>query len=288
LGANPTMGKKYILSYASKYFLPFISKIYVLISILGHSIGPLISFFAYDLEETNFWEIIYICKYNFIGWYGFGISFLLLITHLLLFTSPYSSKFNKQKEKNRKYQDLNYSPQGTPFLSDDLDDTQDREFYQLQKEMKLKVESDNDSELSQNLKSSFNEKKSKLKAFSNFDEGINIDEDLKSEGKNDKGIKLEDLMKKSNTLKKSNDLGNIIEIKPSNYDINPLFISTNMNIEDIKDETQEEGSFVSINMIPRTIEDLIRKEKKTFGYLNKNLLSYFFNFTAFISKCVLF
>jgi hypothetical protein len=171
-----------------------------------------------------------------------------------------------------KYQDLTYSPQGTPFLSDDLDDTQDREFYQLQKEMKLKADSDNNSELSQNLKSSFNEKKSKLKALTNFDEGINIDEDLKSEGKNEKALKLEDLMKKSNTIKKSNDLGDIIEIKTTNYDINPLLISANVNNEDIKDETQEEGSFVSINMIPRTIEDLIRKEKKTFGYLNKNLL----------------
>ena len=273
LGANPTMGKKYILSYASKYFLPFISKIYVLISILGHSIGPLISFFAYDMGENKFLYNIYICKYNFIGWYGFIISFLLLIIHLILFTSPNSKKFNRLKEKNMKYQDLTYSPQGTPFLSDDLDDTQDREFYQLQKEMKLKADSDNNSELSQNIKSSFNEKKSKLKALSNFDEDINIDEDLKSEGKNGKPLIFEDLMKKkSNTLKKPNDLGDIIGIKTSNYDINPLFISTNMNNEDIKDETQEEGCFVNINMIPRTIEDLIRKEKKTFGYLNKNLL----------------
>ena len=266
------MGKKYILSYASKYFLPFISKIYVLVSILGHSIGPLISYFAYNMEEKCYFDIIYICQYNFIGWYGFIISFLLLITHLILFTSPNSLKFKSLKEKNKKYQDLAYSPQGTPFLSDDLDDTQDREFYQLQKEMKLKVESDNSSELSQNLKSSFNEKKSKLKVLSNFDEDINIDEDLKSEGKNGKALKLEEIMKKSNTVRKPSDLGNIIEIKTTNYDINPLLISTNLNNEDIKDETQEEGSFVSINMIPRTIEDLIRKEKKTFGYLNKNLL----------------
>jgi len=272
LGANPTMGKKYILSYASKYFLPFISKIYVLVSILGHSIGPLISYFAYNMEEKCYFDIIYICQYNFIGWYGFIISFLLIITHLILFTSPNSLKFKSLKEKNKKYQDLAYSPQGTPFLSDDLDDTQDREFYQLQKEMKLKVESDNSSELSQNLKSSFNEKKSKLKVLSNFDEDINIDEDLKSEGKNGKALKLEEIMKKSNTVRKPSDLGNIIEIKTTNYDINPLLISTNLNNEDIKDETQEEGSFVSINMIPRTIEDLIRKEKKTFGYLNKNLL----------------
>lgn len=272
LGANPTMGKKYILSYASKYFLPFISKIYVLISILGHSIGPLISFFAYDIEEKSLFDYIIICKYNFIGWYGFILSFLLLITHLIIFTSPNSSKFNRLKEKYKKHQDLSYSPQGTPFLADDLDDTQDREFYQLQKEMKLRVDSDNSSELSQNSKASFNERKSKLKTITKFDEGIDIDEDLKSEGKNQKAIKLENLVKKSNTSKKLDDLKDIIEIKTNNYDINPLMISTNMNNDDIKDETQEEGSFVSINMIPRTIEDLIRKEKKTFGYLNKNLL----------------
>ena len=44
----------------------------------------------------------------------------------------------------------------------------------------------------------------------------------------------------------------------------------------IKDECQEEGTFSDVNMIPRTIEEIIRKEKKNFGYLNKNLLMILF------------
>lgn len=43
-GANPLMGKKYILSYSPSYFLPKFSKIYVFISLLGHSMGPFFMF----------------------------------------------------------------------------------------------------------------------------------------------------------------------------------------------------------------------------------------------------
>ena len=271
LGANPTMGKKYILTYESKYFLPFISKIYVLISILGHSFGPLIGYFLYDIPNKEFSSFIYYSKFNSIGWYGLIMSFLLLITHLILFTSPYSSKFSRLKEKNLN----NYgtiTSHEEPFLSDDLEDSQDKEFYRLQKENILKSMEDNGSELSENFKSSYNEKKSKLKILSNIEE-IDIDEDLKSEGKNKKGINMELMMKKSNTLEKVDIDKKLQEnINNINYGVNPILISTNLNEANIKDETQEEGSFVHVNMIPRTIDDLIRKEKKTFGYLNKNLL----------------
>ena len=272
LGANPTMGKKYILSYASKYFLPFISKIYVLTSILGHSMGPLIGFLFYDIEDIKVYKSLYYSKYNCIGWYGFIMSILLVITHLILFTSPYSTYFNRLKINNKKARSGSMISQESPFLENDLEDSQDKEFYKLQKEMKIKVVVDNDSISSEKKQLSYKDyDENKLKNLANTDDNIDLEEDIKSDGGKKKAINIEEMLLKSNTLEeyKIKDINKNIETS-NNYDINPLYIST--NADQIRDETQEEGSFVHINMIPRTIDDLIRREKKNFGYLNKNLL----------------
>jgi hypothetical protein len=59
-------------------------------------------------------------------------------------------------------------------------------------------------------------------------------------------------------------------MKNLNYNQNPLLLNQEGK-ENITDES-EHGNFVNINMIPRTINDLIRNEKKKFSYLNRNLL----------------
>ena len=278
LGANPILGKRYILDYASKYFLPFISKIYVLISILGHSIGPLLGFFLYEIKDKEYFDFIYYSKYNFIGWYGFFTSILLLIANLILFTSPFSPQFSRLKAKtNKNYHNSKIISQDTPFLDDDLEDSQDKEFYRLQKEMKLKSSNENDLELDNNeiKQMSYKEFDERiLKNKPNLIENSDLDEEEvpKSEGKDKNQIDIGKILIKSSTL----GVGEIKDIEENfqkeNNELNPLFISVNPNVELAKDETQEEGSFAHINMIPRTIDDLIRKEKKTFGYLNKNLL----------------
>ena len=273
LGANPTMGKKYILNYASKYFLPFISKIYVLISILGHSMGPLIGFFLFEIKDKKFFDFIYYSKYNFIGWYGFIMSNLLLITNLVLFTSPFSPKFNRLKIKNKNNHYLTFTSQDTPFLESDIEDSQDKEFYRLQKEMKLKSsnEKDLESDSNENRQMSYKEiDERNLIHLSNLNE-----DDINSEGKNKSSIEKEKILIKSSTLdiKEIKDIEDRIKQENNHLDqVYPLFLSSNSNFEMSKEETQEEGSFAHINMIPRTIDDLIIKEKKTFGYLNKNLM----------------
>ena len=129
LGATPTVGKNYILNYSSKYFLPYISKIYVFFSILGHSFGPLIGFFLYEIDDIKFTDYLYYSKFNCIGWYGFVISFLLLLFHLILFTPPYSKKFTRLVlNKNQ------ISKSNEQLANDDIEDAQDKEFYKLQKE----------------------------------------------------------------------------------------------------------------------------------------------------------
>ena len=278
LGAIPTLGKKYILSYTPKYYLPFISKIYYLFSIIGHSVGPLIGFILYNLKNITFLHYFYISKYNCIGWYGLIMSFILLIIHLILFTSPYSSKFSRVKGNNTKVHYGTFTSQDSQFLIDDIDDNQDKEFYRLQKEMKVKKIIDNESDLNDDLLLSYKENNDNLLkrnfSLSEEEQSIQDNEDTRSEGKNGDATKINQILRKSNTLSNDNKINDdSYNSDKANYDkINPLFISTNFNSE-IKDESQQEStSFVNINMIPRTIEDLIRKEKKTFGYLNKNLL----------------
>ena len=276
LGANPTMGKKYILNNTSQYFLPLISKIYFFISILGHSVGPLVGFFLYGIEDKKLTDILYYSKYNCIGWYGVIMSIILLVLHLLLFTSPSSPKFSQLNENYKLRSRSPISRSGT-FLEKDLEDTQDKEFYRLRKEkekMKMKMEAEDEGELLGDNKMTYMEKPEnfvRIEELDNFTE-----EDLKSEGKNTQDINIEIMFRKSNTLLINSDNSDINTSKKNKNDsdinINPSLLLSDKSLEKIKDETQEEGSFVNINMIPRTIEDLIRKEVKSFGYLNKNLL----------------
>ena len=265
LGSNPTMGKKYILSYSSKYFLPFISKIYVLVSILGHSFGPLITFILFREEinqnqRNDFLSYFLYSGYNSIGWYGFIMSFLLLLINIFLFTSPNSHSFSKLKTQT-KYSKKGTNPRETAFLIDDLDDAEDKDIYRLQKEMKNKpldiIEEDLESNKSINSIPKVNSLKDSKKSL------------LKV---NDNDLELS-LQKTSTLEKKTNIEADInVNILSSQYEINPIFFSNDDNENNFEEENgKENGNFVNINMIPRTIDDLVRKEKKTFSYLNTNL-----------------
>ena len=265
LGSNPTMGKKYILSYSSKYFLPFISKIYVLVSILGHSFGPLITFILFREEinqnqRNDFLSYFLYSGYNSIGWYGFIMSFLLLLINIFLFTSPNSHSFSKLKTQT-KYSKKGTNPRETAFLIDDLDDAEDKDIYRLQKEMKNKpldiIEEDVESNKSINSIPKVNSLKDSKKSL------------LKV---NDNDLELS-LQKTSTLEKKTNIEADInVNILSSQYEINPIFFNNDDNENNFEDENgKENGNFVNINMIPRTIDDLVRKEKKTFSYLNTNL-----------------
>ena len=285
LGATPTIGKNYILNYSSKYFLPYISKIYVFISILGHSFGPLIGFFLYEISDIELLSFLFYSKFNCIGWYGFIMSFILLIVHLILFTSPYSKKF-KRIINNRSFIIIPEPNPETPFLQNDLEDTQDKEFYRLQKE-KVKEESEDNEYIIANDE----QEKNNQNARNLSDDEIKIitteEKENINEENNQNIYKTQIKLSKSSTVSKNDNYffqSNINKIlkedkenKNNNYAINPLLIPRDIPEEiKIKDESQEEGSFSNVNMIPRTIEELIRKEKTNFSYLNKNLLMILF------------
>ena len=265
-GANPLMGKKYILNYAPKYFLPLISKYYVFVSILGHSMGP---FFVYLFFETNSEEQVelisnfFYSKYNCIGWYGIGLSFLLLIGSTIFFTSPSSKEFRKLSVKTIKYEKEMEEKTKSEFLIEEDDESNEsKEFYQFQKEMSDK---NDDIKLSDNIIIDDQQLIDTEPKIIDKVKDATKDKTIHNIIGNKKAIKI----RKSLTIRNTDNLNSNFNL---NYQKNPLLL-----IEEGKDETDifnssEHGNFVNIDMIPRTINDLMRKEKKKFSYLNMNLL----------------
>ena len=293
LGANPTTGKNYILNYSSKYFLPYISKIYVFISILGHSFGPLIGFFLYEIPNKKFWPFLCYSKYNCIGWYGFIMSFILFIMHIILFTSPKSKNFSRLDLRRSQIVYLNSLSQNqneTAFLENDMEDSQDKEFYKLQKEKNIENSEDNVTlENNSNIEVKEKDKENEIiQRNMSVDDEINKDKEDKEElleifnGYNTQvggAKKSNSASKNKNNLEVKNISNQIQKMKENieNDEPNPLLISIeNLEENNIKNENEEEGCFTNVNMIPRTIDEILRKEKITFGYLNKNLLMIIF------------
>jgi hypothetical protein len=128
LGSNPMLGKKYITLYTPKYYLPLISKIYLIIEQLGLFLGPcitaLISFIRIGINKY--------CLFNCVGYYGALGSLVLFIINILLFTSPQNKNFFivQNQTKDDVYISASFSVQNV-F---EEDDSQDKEFYRLQKE----------------------------------------------------------------------------------------------------------------------------------------------------------
>ena len=282
-GANPLMGKKYILSYSPSYFLPKFSKIYVFISLLGHSMGPFFMFIFFATNKEDYTKIvgnIIFSKYNSLGWYGIFISIMLIFLDIFCFTSPTSKEFTKLKSKNKNLENHISEGRKTQFLNDDNDDTEDKEFYKLQKEMIDKIDNksediinteDNNIYINNTIKIS--NKKEHIKENNQNFPNSNNDNEINSIINTNNSIASNNSILLRKTLSYNAKKSISFDFNNENYNKNPLLIikeeekdDPNINME------SENGNFVNINMIPRTIDDLKRKEKKAFSYLNKNLL----------------
>ena len=264
-GANPLMGKKYILSYATKYFLPLISKYYVFVSILGHSMGPFFIFIFFSVsggEQKEMIPYIFYSKYNCLGWYGIFLSFLLMILILYFFTSPSSKGFRKFIIKNSKEDNENSDTRKSHVFIEEDDANQYQEFYKQQKEMSDKSDIDiNDNIITESKDTNVLTKKSTILIKENND---NINTNDNEDDVNS--------IRKTFTYKNNNDIINNFD-----YLQNPLILKQEEeeeeeNIDNNEFNSSESGNFVNIDMIPRNINDLLRKEKKKFSYLNTNLL----------------
>ena len=128
LGSNPMVGKKYITIYSPRYYLPLISKIYLFVELSGYIIGPCIVALLIFLQFGEFF-----CLFNCIGYHGAIGSFILFILHSIFFIPPQNENFLIMK--NTIKGDINKSfSQTIDKHFEDVEDTQDKEFYRLQKE----------------------------------------------------------------------------------------------------------------------------------------------------------
>ena len=297
LGNNIMVGKKYITLYTPRFFAAKISLIYLIVQILGFAFGPFIGFGLLYIPDEDFWKMKYNC-YNCIGWYGTIVSLFLFLLNIIIFTRPKTN--NLPNNKN-----LYYSLKPSNF-NGDVEDTLDKEFYNMKQELINNQNTDNNTEdnLYENLiiddnslgnrgsvrGSLLSKKKSYLissqKNLSTYGEIASLDSGRKS---------------KSNQLKKRTVSGNDEELnfipmelsKNNIYQDNSLQLTDQKGIEENNESNLIDNDFNKINMIPRTLDDIIRKEKRTFGYINHNLLMLFLllffnnmikeNYIAFVS-----
>ena len=145
LGSNPMIGKKYITIYSPRFYLPLISKIYLIIELSGFFIGPCVEA---ALIYLRFGEIF--CIFNCIGYYGALGSLILCIVHFIYFIPPENEKFlimrNSIKGDVNKSESESFQPS-----FENVDDSNDKEFYKLQKEKLDKK--NNKSKLNSTMKS---------------------------------------------------------------------------------------------------------------------------------------
>ena len=282
LGNNIMMGKKYITLYSPRFYVAKISLYFLIFQILGLAFGPLfgaILLYIPESEDPLFLKIEY-NRYNCIGWYGCIFSFILFIFNCILFTRPDSSYFFIVKNENQENNMNNNN------FEDDIEDTQDKEFYKMQKEMINNKQNYLNNSIDNNasgLDESLNVKEDsdEIKQFNISKRLSNILSQKNLTIYNELG-KTKKVKKRTSSLSKK-DLGEIIvegneEIIDINYNNNPnpFMLQIQKEMEEIDNiENNTNNDFNRINMIPRAINDIIRKEKVSFGYVNHNLLILF-------------
>ena len=282
LGNNIMMGKKYITLYSPRFYVAKISLYFLIFQILGLAFGPLfgaILLYIPESEDLLFLKIEY-NRYNCIGWYGCIFSFILFIFNCILFTRPDSSYFFIVKNENQENNMNNNN------FEDDIEDTQDKEFYKMQKEMINNKQNYLNNSIDNNasgLDESLNVKEDsdEIKQFNISKRLSNILSQKNLTIYNELG-KTKKVKKRTSSLSKKDLDEIIVEGNEENIDINynnnpnPFMLQIQKEMEEIDNiENNTNNDFNRINMIPRAINDIIRKEKVSFGYVNHNLLILF-------------
>jgi hypothetical protein len=282
LGNNIMMGKKYITLYSPRFYVAKISLYFLIFQILGLAFGPLfgaILLYIPESEDPLFLKIEY-NRYNCIGWYGCIFSFILFIFNCILFTRPDSSYFFIVKNENQENNMNNNN------FEDDIEDTQDKEFYKMQKEMINNKQNYLNNSIDNNasgLDESLNVKEDsdEIKQFNISKRLSNILSQKNLTIYNELG-KTKKVKKRTSSLSKKDLDEIIVEGNEENIDINynnnpnPFMLQIQKEMEEIDNiENNTNNDFNRINMIPRAIDDIIRKEKVSFGYVNHNLLILF-------------
>ena len=256
LGSNPMMGKKYLTLYTPKYLLPALSKIYLIIELSGLILGPCFAALVIFIFQG---------EPNCIGYYGAIVSILLLLINQLFMTSPGDQNFSVVE--NQTKEDVNMST--SQYISNNFedDDEQDKEFYQMQKEKKDRKSAGLEPTRSDDIK---------IEVKENETTKSNVGLNNTASNPNFKDEKDEDtdynkIMEGQNEVVE-NYYNNVDTGRYSDVDLTSEQRDTIKEIEAKLYEYQEKSNFTYIDMMPRTLEDIILNEQKTFGYMNKNFI----------------
>ena len=327
IGSMEVIGRKYIALYSPRFYLIKISKNYSLYNFLGYAFGPLITLILLIINKyfgnQDYKGKITYNEFNCIGWYGVGISFILFLVHLALFTRQNADDFQMiRNESNlnfaiktsfhseRAKKKLGKRKSKISITEDDVIITKkdlleglipDEEDEKKDEKTKQIIKEDENKEHKEEEKKE--EKKKQIIKEDEKKENDNYEKDKEDEILNIN--KIEGEKERSETSKKkkkvinnnnekfsqsANDLIRVDIGRPSDLSICSNNLDTGLNssqilstkqkkminsIESKLDEYNEKSNFTNINMIPKAIDHLIRKEKKKFGYLKSNILVIF-------------
>ena len=286
VGSMEVVARNYIVLYSPKFYLIKISKLYSYINYLGYALGPFIMIFLVLIPDLgNQQEIIIYNKINCIGWYGIICSFILFNLNLLLFNKETDENFEMIKDQINLQISINVD-----------DESENKKSKKNKKLFQKKGIGDKDIEkifekndISEGL---IPEEKENIPNYEQNEEIITINkeisEDKKIENNEPKleekiNIKEEPIDTSEDDNKKRTDSQANISILSNNIDTgmnsSPVLSLQQKKlinkIESKLDEFNERSNFTNINLIPSNIDNLIMKERNTFGYLKINLLIVF-------------
>ena len=268
LGSNSMMGKKYITLYCPKYFLPVVSKIYLIIELSGFILGPCITALFSFLKIGNFY-----CLFNCVGYYGAFGSLVLFFINQFLFTSPQNQNFFAVLNQTRD--DINASTTQVGQSNFEDEDEEDKEFYKLQKEANERKSAGLEPTKSDEVHIEINDNQPNNKDINTKTESNpNFNDEKEKDADDTNYNKIMDNARDSigqNEIAE-NYYYNVDTGRYSDVDLSNEQRDTIKEIEAKLYEYQEKSNFTYIDMIPRTLDDIILKEQKTFGYMNRNFI----------------
>ena len=284
---NKMINKKYITLYLPKFRLPKVSKIYLIMEMIGMILGPLIVLTIYRIRPMNSKFVKY-SSFNCVGWYGLSVSFILGIIHLIFFIKPLSNYFVMVEDESNITGSKYYQRSESEISRKQYMQEQNKMYKKTYNTIKKKQKENNnninkDNNNIENLiiknvsKEDINEKEKENEK--NDDENI-----IKTS--NDLGEKLIDENEKKDESFDSEDQNNSLDVSGTGGNIALTDKQKNMinEIEKVLEKRNEECNFNDMNQIPKTLNSILNREKNKFGYINQNLLIIFIIF--FISSVI--
>ena len=283
VGTIEAVERNYIVIYSPKFYLNKISKRYSYINFIGYSFGFLImALLLYIPDIGDQQDIIVYNKQNCYGWYAISFSFFLFILNIIFFTKETDENFEMIKDQiNLKISINEEEPQknlkkNKKFKNNNIDNILEKN------DIIEKLIPDDKEKENENIINSINND-------DEINENKNIENIENNENNGYNKIKVEEEPKENidkldeNEEKRKNSNKSSISILNNNIDTgmnsSPVLSLKQKKLinklESQLDEFNLKSNFTNINLIPKSIDDLIMKERYTFGYLKINLLLIF-------------